>query len=151
MDVKDPLVIEDVKIRQGIIERLANNSNQCKQWCVGLVTALLAFAAKRQIPFSISFVPIILFYFLDSYYLGLNRNAWRQIANFLWKVENNKYIDEELFLRCKFNAEWKTDLCETIPRCVHKIISTIKAALSLSTLPFYLMLIVFVILLSGKC
>lgn len=143
LSIHDDIVAEHVKMMQGIIERLANNSKQCKQWCIALVTAILAYSTKEGQVLDIVFIPISLFYFLDSYYLGLERNTRKQESNFLWNIENNKDIDEDLFLRGKVPIDWTTEFCESIPKSFHKLCSTIKAAFSLSTLPFYAALFIF--------
>lgn len=148
LKVNDQLVIEHVKMMQDIIVRLANNSKQCKQWCIALVTAILAYATKENAAYTLSYIPICLFYFLDSYYLSLERKMRNSESDFLWDVENGKDIDEKLFLRGKVPVDWATEFCEMIPHSFNKILSTIKAALSLSTFPFYVILIVFVKIVS---
>lgn len=148
LKVNDQLVLEHVKMMQDIIVRLANNSKQCKQWCIALVTAILAYATKEHAVYSLTYIPICLFYFLDSYYLSLERKMRKSESDFLWDVENGKDIDEKLFMRGKIPVDWATSFCEMIPNSLNKILATIKAALSLSTLPFYVTLIIFVNVIS---
>lgn len=64
-----------LNISQGIISRMANNSANCKTWCVTLVAAILVLVARTDTPVYalIAFVPTILFLFLDAYYLELER------------------------------------------------------------------------------
>lgn len=72
--------MEDKKIKflemiQGVINRMASNSFLLKGWAVTLLAGIFALAAKDSnfSFFLIAYVPIILFWFLDSYYLQLER------------------------------------------------------------------------------
>jgi hypothetical protein len=72
--------MEDSKIKflemiQGIINRMASSSFLLKGWAVTLLTGIFALAAKdsNSTFFLIAYIPIILFWFLDSYYLQLER------------------------------------------------------------------------------
>jgi hypothetical protein len=67
--------IKHLEFIQAIVTRMAGNSFQLKSWSVTLVSALLALAAKdsnRNIIW-IAYLPIIFFWFLDSYYLRQER------------------------------------------------------------------------------
>ena len=70
----------EVKIRhlemiQAVINRMANNSFMLKGWAITLVAGVFALSAKdaNQIFFLVAYIPIVLFWFLDSYYLQLER------------------------------------------------------------------------------
>lgn len=60
---------------QGIIERMARNSFALKGWAVTLVAGIFALASKdaERLYFLIAYVPIIIFWGLDSYYLMQER------------------------------------------------------------------------------
>ena len=60
---------------QGVITRMAENSRSCKVWCVTLVAAVLVLVARTGEPQHalIALIPALLFLFLDSYYLALER------------------------------------------------------------------------------
>lgn len=60
---------------QGIIQRLANNSFLLKGWAITLVVAIFALSDQtlRQDYFLLVYVSVISFWFLDSYYLQLER------------------------------------------------------------------------------
>ena len=75
--------LKHLEFLQGIINRMANCSFMLKGWSVILVAALLALSAATQekVAFlSISFVPIIVFWILDGYYLWQER-LFRAIYN----------------------------------------------------------------------
>ena len=60
---------------QGIINRMSNNSFMLKGWAVTLLTGILVLANKDtdKMYFIIAYIPIIVFWMLDSYYLNLER------------------------------------------------------------------------------
>ena len=71
-----PSVRTHLTIMQGVINRMAENSRSCKVWCVTLVAAVLVLVARTGEPQHalIALVPTLLFLFLDSYYLALERS-----------------------------------------------------------------------------
>jgi hypothetical protein len=60
---------------QGAITRMASNSFVLKGWSVTLATALFGFSAKDSEPrlALLALLPILVFWGLDAYYLGLER------------------------------------------------------------------------------
>ncbi len=61
---------------EAVISRLAGNSFQMKSWNVALATAAIGFAATKDshpTAAAIAAVPSFAFWFLDAYYLGLER------------------------------------------------------------------------------
>ena len=70
---------------QSIISRMANNSFMLKGWAVTLVAGIFALSSKEaeQSYFLIAYIPIIIFWGLDAYYLRLER-LYRNLYN---KVE----------------------------------------------------------------
>ncbi len=60
---------------QEIIQRMANNSFLLKGWAITLVAAIFALSDQtlKQEYFLFVYVPVIVFWFLDSYYLQLER------------------------------------------------------------------------------
>lgn len=69
--------IEHLKMIQGIITRMNTNSFQIKGWTITLVSALLAlYANSRKVTYIfIALIPVLIFWFLDSYYLGSFANV----------------------------------------------------------------------------
>jgi len=67
---------------QGIIQRMANNSFLLKGWTVTLVVAIFALSDQttNQEYFLLVYVPIVAFWFLDSYYLQLERK-YKELFN----------------------------------------------------------------------
>lgn len=78
--------IEHLKMIQGIITRMNTNSFQIKGWTITLVSALLAlYANSRKVTYIfIALIPVLIFWFLDSYYLQQERKfreLYKEIVN----------------------------------------------------------------------
>lgn len=67
--------IKHLEMIQGIITRMNQNSFMLKGWMITIVSALLAiYADKGNIGYLIvSIFPILVFWFLDAYYLQQER------------------------------------------------------------------------------
>ena len=107
----------EIKIRylemiQGIITRMSTNSFALKGWAVTLVAGIFALASKEsdKIYFLIAYVPLVIFWFLDSYYLQLERK-YRKLyeestqkqpneIDFQLKVPQSNIDDKTLYLQC---------------------------------------------------
>ena len=87
------VTMEDVRqylqMLQDIINRMAANSSNCKAWAITLFTAMAALMigveVMRQWMWIILF-PIVLFYYLDAYYLGLENDFRNLEASFIKKL-----------------------------------------------------------------
>ena len=86
------IAMEDVRqylqMLQDIINRMASNSSNCKAWAITIFTAMSALMIGveeiRQWMWII-LCPIVLFYFLDAYYLGLENDFRNLEASFIKK------------------------------------------------------------------
>lgn len=128
--LESPAVQGYISILQGIINRMAGNSASCKTWTVTLVAALLTLFAGKVIPFHalwICLIPVLPLYFLDCYYLGLERITIDIQRNFLESLstESEEYIRQLYDVR-KIGDK-KLQLRQTM-----------GAMKSFSTTPFYL-------------
>ena len=63
--------IKYLELIQGIINRMSSNSFMLKGWAVTLVAGIFAISAKdaEKMYFLVAYIPVIIFWFLDSYYL----------------------------------------------------------------------------------
>lgn len=95
-----PSVQSYLTILQGVINRMAANSAGCKTWCIALVSAIILVVADQgQSKYVwISLVPIVLFFFLDAYYLGLERRFREQHNMFIRKIHSGKMTLEDVFI-----------------------------------------------------
>lgn len=76
---------------QGVINRMAQCSFMLKGWSVTLVAALLALsvATSQKIALiSVSFIPLIVFWILDGYYLWQER-LFRAVYNRVRELDEN--------------------------------------------------------------
>ena len=60
-----------LELVQGVINRMANNSFMLKGWAVTLVAGIFALAGKDtdKLYFLVTYVPVLVFWGLDAYYL----------------------------------------------------------------------------------
>lgn len=90
--------IKHLEFIQGIISRMAKNSFALKGWAVTLVAGVFALAVKDadKLFCLIAYVPIIVFWGLDSFYLSLERR-YRKLYNEV-RLKDEKDIDFDLRL-----------------------------------------------------
>lgn len=67
--------MKHLEMIQGIISRMANNSFMLKGWAVTLVAGIFALAGKDtdKLYFLVAYIPVIVFWALDAYYLWQER------------------------------------------------------------------------------
>lgn len=119
-------------ILQSVINRMASNSAGCKTWCITLVSAIIVVVADKTNPryVWVACVPIYLFLFLDSYYLGMEKRFRDSYNCFIQKLHLGEVEVKDVFMVNPDGAVQST------------LLSTFKATLSLSIWPFYGMLTV---------
>ena len=63
--------IKHLEMIQGIINRMASNSFSLKGWAVTLVAGIFVLAGKEtdKLYFLVAYIPVIVFWWLDAYYL----------------------------------------------------------------------------------
>ena len=63
--------LKHLEMVQGVINRMANNSFMLKGWAVTLVAGIFVLAGKDtdKLYFLVAYIPVIVFWGLDSYYL----------------------------------------------------------------------------------
>ena len=85
-----------LSILQAVIQRMAGNSASCKMWCVLMVVVMLLLSARKDMP--LAFIPAVLFLFLDTYYLALER-AFRGSYNaFVGKLHKGEVALSDLYV-----------------------------------------------------
>ncbi|KAA6301317.1 MAG: hypothetical protein EZS26_002514 [Candidatus Ordinivivax streblomastigis] len=126
-----------IAMLQGIISRMASNSANCKTWAVTIIAAMLVLIVDKDLGFTnigICYIPVALFFFLDCYYLGLERTFIKKQNSFLDKVLSGDYVDELYVIK-------------DLPKYCGQLGNTFKAMLSFSTTPFYGLIAVFIFIL----
>ena len=98
--------IKHLEMVQGVINRMASNSFMLKGWAVTLVAGIFALASKGtdKLYFLIAYIPIVVFWGLDSYYL-LQERLYRALYNKV-RLLNEKDIDFSMkATKEEFNSE----------------------------------------------
>ena len=119
---------------QGVINRMAENSRSCKVWCVTLVAATLVLVARTGEPQHalIALVPTLLFVFLDSYYLALERAFIKSQNAFVAKLQSDDLQRSDVYRVVPTGMGWRL-----VGRCLFG---------SFSIWPFYLLVAVTILL-----
>lgn len=94
--------MKHLEMIQAIITRMAQNSFMIKGWALTLVVAMFAFVPKTACLFiPIVIVPILIFAFLDAYYLQLERR-YRKLYDIVRdKAEDAIDFDLKITKECK--------------------------------------------------
>lgn len=127
-----------ISLLQENINRMASNSANCKTWLITIIAALLAIQIslkELQGVLWIALVPAILFYVLDSYYLGLERRFIKIEQAFVEKEKKGDDISSYLY-----NFDTKSILGD--------LKATWCAMGSISTWPLYLTIVVVIMVVS---
>lgn len=127
-------VQKHLEIMQGVINRMAENSRSCKVWCVTLVAAVLVLVARTGEPQHalIALVPTLLFLFLDSYYLALERAFIGSQNAFVRKLHRGELEPADVYRVIPTGMGWLL-----VGRCLFG---------SVSVWPFYLLVAVTILL-----
>jgi len=102
--------IKHLEFIQTIINRMAANSFLIKGWAITLVAALFALSSKdaNKNYIIISFLPVIIFWILDAYFLSRER-AFRCLYDKVRNLDENKIdfsLDISQFKERKNNWFW---------------------------------------------
>ena len=83
--------IKHLEMIENIIERMGSNSFQLKGWAVALVSIVGALAAKETDRkfFLLAFIPLVAFWFIDSYYLQSERK-YKHLYKIVLKKDESK-------------------------------------------------------------
>ena len=94
---KEEILTKEIDLIQGCINRMAQNSFMIKGWCITIVTALIAFLDKNINAFILGFIfiiPILAFWYLDSFFL-LTERLYRR--KYEWVIKNRLTSDKNFF------------------------------------------------------
>lgn len=130
VDFESPAVQSYLAILQAVIGRMASNSAGAKTWCIALVSAIIVVVADKGEPAYvwIALFPVALFFLLDAYYLGMERQFRDRYNDFIGKLHEDRAEVEDVFIVTPGGG-----LTETMK-------SAASAAGSLSVWPFYFLL-----------
>ncbi|MGN8486385.1 hypothetical protein ACR9LN_07920 [Helicobacter pylori] len=94
---REKILVEELKILQGVINRMAQNSLECKKWTLALAVGVLSLkieAISNSYGLCVLGVLLACFYLLDAYYLMRERLFREQ---YQWLIKNRLKTDERLF------------------------------------------------------
>ena len=129
-----------ISMLQGIINRMAANSANCKTWAITILAAMLVLLVESKIcsdKLWICYIPIGLFFFLDCFYLGLERSFIKKQNNFINKIHKGEDYEKDLFVVKKSEKKWYQKAWAIIKKFFLQLFDTVIAIFSFSTLPFY--------------
>ncbi|MFZ4715526.1 MAG: hypothetical protein ACOYL6_17515 [Bacteriovoracaceae bacterium] len=95
----DSSVQSHLVILQNVIQRMAENCNSSKTWCVTIVSAILVAIADKNKPQMVwlCIAPILLFCALDIHYLALEKGFRDSYNSFIKKLHSDILSHEDLF------------------------------------------------------
>lgn len=133
LNIESSAVQTHLTILQGIIQRMADNSRVYKTWCITLVAAVLILVARQGAPnlLLIASVPILLLLLRDTYYLAQERRFRRSYEMFVAKVHAGTVGVNDLYV---------------IRPSGPLVGAWVSCLLSFAVWPFYILLIVLVLL-----
>lgn len=87
-------MLKEIDIIQDIIKRMAFNSFMIKGWAITLVVVTLLLKGTEKYQVWIAFIPLLVFWFLDAYFLRQER-MYRILYD--WVINNRLKTEEYLF------------------------------------------------------
>jgi uncharacterized membrane protein len=99
IDEANSAVQKHIELQHAIINRMAANSSNCKTWCITIVSALLVISYQQTniAIANLSYLPLLLFFFLDSYYLSLERDVRLYLNDFVHALHQGTLERERIF------------------------------------------------------
>lgn len=96
-----------LELIQGVITRMSSNSFSLKGWAVTLVAGVFALAGKDtdKIYFLVAYIPVCIFWFLDSYYL-LQERLYRTLYDHV-RVMDESHIDFSMSIESPQFQVWE--------------------------------------------
>ena len=140
ISAESPAVENHLKLIQDIISRVATNSANCKTWSMTLVSAIVVVVLERSRPDLLvsALLPVLLFFFLDSYYLSVERRLRAGFNDFVRKLHEDRLELQDLFV---FQSEIGLRT---------RLKGIAVSALSLAVWPFYTLLVGLLYLVSRR-
>lgn len=121
---KDEDVRQHLMMCQDIINRMAANSSNCKNWMITIIAALTALQITQNQISEFGWLMIVvefMFWGLDAFYLALERIHRRKEADFVTSLNDENYEnkisktiytfstkDKECKLKLTWNAMWSS-------------------------------------------
>lgn len=106
--------LKHLELVQGVMNRMASNSFMLKGWAVTLVAGIFALAGKDtdKLYFLVAYVPVIVFWGLDAYYL-LQEKLYRSLYDKVRQTEEDN-IDFSLNATAEEFGSNKNSYCRCL-------------------------------------
>lgn len=129
-EFKEEDIRQHLVMQQDIINRMANNSSNCKAWLITIIAALATLQLsqeKIQDNGWLMLVVCFMFWYLDAFYLAIERLHRSNEEKFITELKRDRYAVENMIF--KFSTQDTNN----------KLIPTLTAMCSMSCLPFILL------------
>ena len=125
---------------EGIINRMASNSANCKNWLLAIIAGCMAMQPSAQVAIDkiwLAYPLVGMFCLLDSYYLGCEKYFRDMMSNFVRKVRKN----DNQYVSSLYKFE-RRSICDDIE-------SVLLGFFSIATWPFYGTIVALVFLIDS--
>jgi len=102
-DEDDETFVQELELIQNVIERQAENSFKIKGWTITLVVVTLLFRTSDS-QIIVAFIPLFAFWYLDAYYLKLERK-YRKKYNYVLENRDNPQRNKFDMDPSRFNGD----------------------------------------------
>ena len=140
-----------LQMMQDNITRMANNSANCKSWMVTLVAGFCAIGCsidKLNGWIILAIIPVFVFWYLDTFYLQLERKMRNRQLDFILIIRNSTDHSHEKYQKALYNfAPLKKEILTTM-EITQGFVLTNDRVFSESIKPFYGSMLVVIILIS---
>lgn len=98
--------LKHLEFIQNVISRMANNSFTLKSWAVTLVAGIFILSGKDtdELYFLVAYIPVIVFWGLDAYYL-LQERLYRSLYNKICQTDEFNIDFSLIATKNMFNSE----------------------------------------------
>jgi len=132
-------MLKEIDIIQDIIKRMAFNSFMIKGWSITLVVVSLLLKGTEKYQVCIAFIPLLVFWFLDAYFLRQER-MYRILYD--WVINNRLKTEEYLF-------DMKTRRFENEVQSVPRIMFSITLGWFYGSIA--ILVIIYTLIMKGGC
>lgn len=130
-----------ISLLQDNINRMASNSSNCKTWLITLIAAIFAISASKGDIVTyiwMAYIPTVLFFILDCFYLGMERRFRKIERRFVTLViQDEEALKSECMPHDPDTALYQFSLPSYHKDNHNQFCQTICAMKSWSTTPFY--------------
>jgi hypothetical protein len=132
-------MLKEIDIIQDIIKRMAFNSFMIKGWAITLVVVSLLLKGTEKYQVWIAFIPLLVFWFLDAYFLRQER-MYRILYD--WVINNRLKTEEYLF-------DMKTRRFENEVQSIPRIMFSITLGWFYGSIA--ILVIIYTLIMKGGC